>query len=238
VNSPAAIALAACLAGAAAFAAEPAAAPGTEVQAHGLAFEHWVCDTFFDGFRPAGYTQHWDIPAAANRAHGGIPVNPKAVKFGSPVGLGDALRQFDAAAAGPFLLVVGFWEQIEPATKRWVNVQAVTVTPERWRGLWHPLTRADLAALDAVVKDPALTIEQARARVAEMKRRPPYSLAAITLNPKLDRSQRRLQCSLAFRTFFARLAPDADPARQPGGASLWGRPVPDLPGSGPRVFAR
>ena len=39
-----------------------------EVQSHGLVFERWVRDTFFDGYKPASYTQRWDIPAAANRA--------------------------------------------------------------------------------------------------------------------------------------------------------------------------
>ena len=49
-----------------------------EVQHHGLVFEQWVRDAFFDGYRPESYTQKWDIPAAANRAHGHLPVNPKA----------------------------------------------------------------------------------------------------------------------------------------------------------------
>ncbi len=38
----------------------PAAA---EVQAHGLVFEHWIADTFFQKYRPSGYTQKWDLPA-------------------------------------------------------------------------------------------------------------------------------------------------------------------------------
>ena len=49
-----------------------------EVQRHGFVFEAWVRDTFFDGYRPPSYTQKWDIPADVNRAHGGVPVNPKA----------------------------------------------------------------------------------------------------------------------------------------------------------------
>ena len=80
-----------------------------EVQSHGLVFERWVRDTFFDGYKPASYTQRWDIPAAANRAHGAIPVNPKAVKHGTAVDLGDALRQYEIDE--PFLLIIGFWSQ-------------------------------------------------------------------------------------------------------------------------------
>ena len=57
-----------------------AVASAQEVQSHGLVFEKWVRDTFFNGYKPASYTQRWDIPAAENRDHGGVPVNPKAIK--------------------------------------------------------------------------------------------------------------------------------------------------------------
>ncbi|HYD83415.1 MAG TPA: hypothetical protein VEA63_05170, partial [Opitutus sp.] len=81
-------------------------ASAAEVQHHGLIFERWICDTFFDGYRPSHYTQQWDIPASINRAHGDVPVNPKAAKYGTPVDLGDALRQFDIAE--PFILAIGY----------------------------------------------------------------------------------------------------------------------------------
>ena len=51
-----------------------------EVQRHGLVFETWVRDTFFDGYHPRFHTQKWDIPAAVNVRFGGVPVNPKAIK--------------------------------------------------------------------------------------------------------------------------------------------------------------
>ena len=84
-------------------------ASASEVQRHGLGFEHWVADTFFGGYRPSGPTDKWDIPAAANKNHGNIPVNPKATQYGEPMLLGDALRQYDIDE--PFLLMAGFWEQ-------------------------------------------------------------------------------------------------------------------------------
>src|SRR5690606_36949186 len=83
-----------------------------EVQRHGVAFEQWVRDTFFDSYQPEHYTQKWDIPAAANLRHGGIAVNPKAAKYRSAVDLGDALRQFDIDQ--PFILLVGYWQQEGP----------------------------------------------------------------------------------------------------------------------------
>ncbi|MGI8605016.1 MAG: hypothetical protein ACR2OZ_18755 [Verrucomicrobiales bacterium] len=70
-----------------------------EVQLHGYAFEKWVRNTFFGGYQPRRYTQQWDIPAQANTTHGGIPANPKAVKYGTSIDLGDALRQFETAGA-------------------------------------------------------------------------------------------------------------------------------------------
>jgi hypothetical protein len=208
--------------------------PAQEVQQHGLVFEQWVRDTFFDGYRPASYTQKWDIPAAANKRHGGIPVNPKAAKYGTPVDLGDALRQF--AIAEPFILVVGFWEQAGDE-KRFVNLVAPRIEPELWQKLWGPVTRADLARLDAVVKDRSLTPEQARAAALKIKNAPPFTQSIIVVNPKIDsHTQRRLQCSLRFEDVFNYLAPDAPraPQAQP---TLWGVPFPHEIASRPRTFA-
>lgn len=204
-----------------------------EVQSHGLMFEKWLRETFFGGYEPAGYTQQWDIPAAANPDHGHIPVNPKAAKYGTAIDLGDALRQHEIDE--PFLLIVGFWEQASPTEKHWVNVQAVRVEPATWRKLWGQVTRADLEQLIAVIKDPALSLEQARAKVQALKLAPPFNTAVIRLNPKIDRSQRRLQCSLSFAAFFTHLAPDAD--RQPQTApKVFGVAVPGSFASAPRKF--
>ena len=197
------------------------ASPGhaRERQHHGVAFEEWVRETFFDGYNPENYTQKWDIPAAANKRHGGIPVNPKATRYKSPVDLGDALRQFDIKE--PFWLVIGYWQD-ENNGRRMVNITAVSVTPQVWRKLWGPVTRGDLEKLDAVIKDRTLSPEEARFQAQEIKTRPPFSEAAITLNPKIDwKTQRRLQCSLSFSDVFRLLAPGADDQPQQAPA-LWG----------------
>ncbi|QYM79525.1 hypothetical protein K0B96_02600 [Horticoccus luteus] len=197
--------------------------PAQEVQHHGLVFERWVDDTFFDGYRPPSYTQKWDIPASANKRYGGVPVNPKATKFHTPVDLGDALRQFDIAES--FMLVIGYWQQ-EGDAKRFVNIVAPRIDPAAWRKLWGPVTRADLARLDAVIKDRSLTPQQARAAAARMKREPPFTECVFVLNPKIDsKTQRRLQCSLRFDDVFRHLAPDADRSAQEHPA-LFGVPFP------------
>lgn len=193
-----------------------------EVQVHGLMFERWVRDTFFGGYKPASYTQRWDIPADANKDHGGVPVNPKAAKFGTPVDLGDALRQYEINE--PFLLVLGFWEQ-EGDEKRFVNIVAPLVTHDQWMKLWGEVTYADLLKLDELIKDPARPIEETRKLALKMKNSPPFNTAVIQLNPKIDARQRRLQCSLRFADVFKHLAPDTE-QRPAGGATLWGVPFP------------
>lgn len=210
---------------------------GREVQSHGLRFEKWLRDTFFGGYQPEDYTQKWDIPARANPDHGGIPVNPKAAKYGTAIGLGDALRQFTIAEQSTsFMLIVGFWDQVEPDRKRWVNVQTVKVTPARWRKLWGAVTRQDLEALVAVVKDKRLSLEEARSRVKEIKSAPPFSESVIQVNAKIDRSQRRLQCSLRFDDFFTHLASQADPGKSLH-PSVFGVRIPETVHSPPRRFA-
>ena len=204
----------------------------TEVQQHGLSFEHWVADTFFGGHRPSGPTDKWDIPASANTKHGRIPVNPKATKFGEPVLLGDALRQYDIKE--PFVLIVGFWEQ-DGRDKRFVQSLVVRIEPEQWRKLWAPVTRKDLEAMDKLVKDTSRPIAEVRREVLKRKKQPPFSQAVIQLNPKIDKSQRRLQCSISYVRLFKNLAPGRDRKAQPF-AEIFGRRIPSVPASPPRKF--
>jgi hypothetical protein len=206
-------------------------AAAREVQSHGLLFEQWLRETFFGGYMPESHTQKWDIPAAANPDHGRVPVNPKAAKHGTPVGLGDALRQFEIAET--FMLIVGFWQQTTPNEKRWTNVQSVVVTPEKWKKLWFPVTSEDLKKLDTVIKDKSLSLEEARVRAQSIKSRHPFTEAVIQVNPKIDGSQRRLQCSLRFDDFFKHLAPQASsvPQVQP---QVFGVPIPAAFESAPR----
>lgn len=206
-------------------------APAQEVQRHGLVFEQWVRDTFFEGYQPTGYTQRWDIPAEANRKHGGVPVNPKLAKHGTAVDLGDALRQFEIGE--PFILVIGFWQQ-EGGHKRVVNLLAPEISPQLWRELWGPVTLSDLRKLDDLVKDRRRPVKELRNLARQMKNSPPFTQAVIQVNPKIGSDgQRRLQCSIRFRDVFKHLVPGADPAPQARPA-LWGVEFPDPIASPPR----
>ena len=205
-----------------------------EVQRHGYVFEKWVRDTFFGGYVQPDYTQKWDIPKAVNKFHGGLPCNMKAIKYGAPVDMGDALRQFHVDE--PFILIVAFWQQ-EGDRKRIVNVIAPVVTPETYRKLWEPITLEDLKRLDAVVKDRKLGCREARAAAQKIKSAPPFTRAFITVNPKIDeKSQRRLQCSLSFKNLFKHLAPQADPKPQQM-PQLFGVAAPGPFLSPPRSFS-
>ncbi len=134
-----------------------------------------------------------------------MPVSLKAAKYGAPIDLGDALRQFDIAE--PFILALGFWEQ-DGDEKRFVNLVAPRIELAAWRKLWAPVTRADLERLDAVIKNKSLTPEEARAAAKKIKNAPPFTSAIIEVNPKIDsKTQRRLQCSLRFDDVFKYLAP-------------------------------
>jgi hypothetical protein len=222
------------LAGLALLAAAGLIATAQEVQVHGLVFERWVRDTFFDGYKPASYTQRWDIPAAANREHGGMPVNPKAAKYGTAIDLGDAFRQYEIDQ--PFMLIVGFWQQ-EGDVKRIVNIAAPEISPAAWRKLWGPVTYADLLRLDALIKDQGPSVTELRKLAIQMKNSPPFSEAVIQVNPKIGTDgQRRLQCSLRFADFFKELVPAADPKPQAHPA-LFGVEYPGPIASPPRAVA-
>jgi hypothetical protein len=205
-------------------------AHATEVQRHGLSFEHWVADTFFGGHRLSGPTDKWDIPASANKNHGRIPVNPKATQYGEPVLLGDALRQYDINE--PFLLIVGFWEQ-DGRGKKFVQSLVARIQPDQWRRLWAPVTRKDLEAMDKLVKDTSRPISEVRKEVLRRKKLPPFSEAVIQLNPKIDQSQRRLQCSISYVRLFKNLAPGRSRKAQPF-AEVFGRRIPSIAVSPPR----
>ena len=202
----------------------------TEVQKHGLSFEHWAADTFFGGHRASGPTDKWDIPASANKNHGHIPVNPKATQYGEPVLLGDALRQYDIEE--PFLLIVGFWEQ-DGRGKKFVQSLVARMEPDQWRKLWGPVTRQDLEAMDKLVKDTSRPIADVRKEVLRRKKQPPFSQAVIQLNPKIDASQRRLQCSISYVRLFKNLAPGRNRKAQPF-AEIFGQRIPPIAASPPR----
>ncbi len=208
-----------------------------EVQRHGFDFENWVKETFFAEFK-ANYTQKWDVPNEANclptipKTLRHLPVSIKTCKFGSPIGFGDALRQFKNDE--DFLLIVGFWKQNENY-KNFLAVEGVKVTADEWRKLFLPLGLADLTILDSTIKTLELHYSEARKRAKEIKNSDKFQSAKIVLNPKLDsKTQRRLQCSLPFQVFWHDYAHKE--SYQNVDCELFGKKVPNPFLSGQRTF--
>ena len=83
----------------------------------------------------------------------------------------------------------------------------------------------DLEKLDAVIKNTSLSLNEARKTAQAMKAEIPFTKAVIQVNPKINGSQRHLQCSLRFHDSFAHLAPEALPEPQMQ-QQIFGIPVP------------
>lgn len=180
-----------------------------EVQRHGFDFENWVKETFFAKFE-AKYTQKWDIPKEANyltkvpKSFHKLPVSIKTCKYGSPIGFGDALRQYNNNE--DFLLIVGFWTQ-SGNNKNFVAVESVMVLAKVWKSLFLPLDANDLILLDSTIKNIELHYSEARKKAKEIKLSDKFRQTKMVLNPKIDsKTQRRLQCSLPFGIFWKELA--------------------------------
>lgn len=206
-----------------------------EVQSHGFDFENWLKTTFFQKFE-ISYSHKWDIPKEYNNlekvpeSFRHLPVSIKTCKNNSPISLGDALRQFQIDEN--FLLIVGFWEQ-SGIYKNFVSVEAVKITPSEWRNLFDPLSLEDLQTLDSVIKNKTIHYSEVRKTAKDIKAS--FLPAKIVLNPKIDsKTQRRLQCSLPFKTFWQDFA-KKEPYRNIA-CSLFGEKVPNPFVSGQRTF--
>jgi hypothetical protein len=174
-----------------------------EVQLHGFDFENWIKQTFFANLT-VSYSYKWDVPAEFNsleivpQEFRHLPVSIKTCKNRSPIGFGDALRQFKNDE--DFLLIVGFWEQ-NGINKNFVSVEAVKITAQIWRNLFQPLTEKDLKLLDVTIKNKETHYAEVRKLAKEIKKSFPPT--KMVLNPKIDsKIQRRLQCSLPFNAFW------------------------------------
>jgi len=178
-----------------------------EVQSHGFSFEKWVRANFFAGYS-GNYMQEWDVPKEFNRHKmipeelRGIPVSVKTAKYGSPIGLGDVLRQRNIDE--PFLMIVGFWRQRSQSEKWFEEIGWAKFTPVDWSSLWGSLTLSQITKIDRIVKDLACHYSVVRKQAQEWKKTvASTSGSQIVINPKIDsKKQRRIQCSLPFRVFW------------------------------------
>ncbi len=211
-----------------------------EVQNHGLQFEEWVKDTFFGGYS-GGYTQKWDIPAERNNGHivppdfRGLPVSIKVAQYGSPIGLGDAIRQREINVS--FVMIVGFWKQRTDSEKWFEDIGVSKFTAKNWSGLWGAIDKKSLKEIDTRIKNLELHYSEARKLARKWKKETvETSASTIVINPKIDsKKQRRIQCSLPFKVFWNSVGRQSRRTDYP---ELFGQKFPNPVGSQPRTFNR
>lgn len=209
-----------------------------EVQHHGFAFEKWVRDTFFNEYE-GSYMQKWDIPPEINNFEGipmayrNVPVSVKTAKYGSPIGLGDVRRQRSIDV--PFLMIVGFWKQRTPSEKWFEEIGVSYFSVPAWNSLWGGLDINEISVIDSRIKD--MSIPYAKARELAQKWKQDFSSQCggeLVINPKIDsKTQRRIQCSLPFSTFWRIAGRSPSPTDSP---SLFGVGFENPVISGSRIF--
>jgi hypothetical protein len=181
----------------------------------------------------------WDVPSEQNGSAPvpvelrEIPVSIKTAKYGSPIGLGDVLRQRQVDV--PFLMVTGFWRQ-RTANEKWIEEIGVAYfTVEAWAALWGQLSLPDLRAIDVIIKNLQLHFTHARREARAWKAATAaVATSKFVINPKIDsKTQRRIQCSLPFAAFWT--VAGREPLRQDG-PELFGVPFPNPIVSSARTF--
>lgn len=208
-----------------------------EVQAHGFSFEKWVRDHFFAGYS-GSYMQKWDVPPIHN-IHPivppevrGLPVSIKTAKVGSPIGLGDVLRQRQIDES--FVMVVGFWQQ-RTATEKWfVDIGCAVFSATHWAALWGQLSLQEISTIDAVVKNQATHYSIVRLQAQQWKQNKSVGTCTLVINPKIDsKTQRRIQCSLPNKTFWQAVGRSPQTRDAP---ELWSHKFPNPVNSSARTF--
>ena len=209
----------------------------TEVQAHGFSFEKWIRDHFFEGYT-GSYMQKWDVPSDQN-IHAAVPshlhrlpVSIKTAKTGSPIGLGDVLRQ--RQIGHDFLMIVGFWEQRSKTEKWFVDIGCALFRATDWQALWGQLTLAEILTIDAVVKNQNTHYSIVRAEAQAWKKCLSVQTASLVINPKIDsKTQRRIQCSVPNQSFWRAVGREPQKHDAP---TLWNAVFPNPVISSARTF--
>lgn len=180
-------------------------------QQHGKLFERLVIDG--SGYFPRaegvefGPIEEFDIPA--DHTEDGIPVSVKSKKSnpwagGQPsVDMSDALRFFRNSTAGPMRLIVGLY-RMEHAQARFYEIHELRLDPRIRRWLWGDLEEEDVAAFVeniqtwAAEDDAAGCVGRERAKrlARRYKSRLLWKAGLVSLNQKINRTNKRLQCSI------------------------------------------
>jgi hypothetical protein len=189
-----------------------------EVQKHGFRFEDWIRQEIFHCMNNENYGRRWDVDkedaktSLLPKEMHGLPVSIKTCKWGAPIGLGDVTRQMTIDT--DFVMLAGFWKQIDKDHKNFVAIRAVVFTRSDWKNLCRAYKLDDIKVLDESIKDMSIPPKRARDIAAKWKKeRKTKDKGCIIINPKIDsKKQRRVQCSLPFEAFWMHLKEDPSQA--------------------------
>ena len=115
-------------------------------------------------------------------------------------------------------MVVGFYQKVD-GEKQIVAVHHLSFTPEQWRAMWGEITAEELAAFSEKIKSGTIESAQdyARPHAAELRKKS----GVFSINPKINKDQRRIQCSIPFKVFYREVVKQ-EPQMQ-NKVVLWGR---------------
>lgn len=210
-----------------------------EVQKHGFGFEGWLFTQIFNGYVADSYGQKWDVGVEGSLVSElppdmrGLPVSVKTCKWGAPINLGDAPRQMKVDS--DFVMIAGFWRQTSKTEKTFGAIRAARFKVGDWANLWRSYKLEDVQLLDDQIKDMKISYLRAREIAKAWARtRKPVDGSCLRINPKIDsKTQRRLQCSLPFNSFWKHIG--EEPVFEDS-QRFCGKLFPNPMSSSPRTF--
>lgn len=170
-----------------------------ESQSHGFLFENQILKDIYGSMNATteGYIKKYDLDAIHNHIDT-VAYNLSIKSTGSNrVDMGSALRVYDSLSDEPFSLINVSYTQVGE-TKKVTNVVQVDLTNGR-ELLFGNVKREDIEKLDTMVKQKSpeeTDICLRKIYNKELNNKSKY----IQFNAKVDKKQRRLQCS--FPAFF------------------------------------
>jgi len=178
----------------------------TARQNHGNIFE-----TYIKKHLNIDISHSWDIPPYPN-CYNNEGISIKCLKKGGVIALGDAKTQY--RIKNNFYFIIGFYEEFKNKNKKIIWLKEIYVSKQKWRELWGDITEQDIIILENLIIDKSkrnLSNQETkdfRKHIKENKKRILQNKnSIITLNPKIGKfkkhyEQRRLQCSISYKSFF------------------------------------
>jgi hypothetical protein len=180
-----------------------------EVQGHGCTWQDEIINNVY-GVSPeqlksenVKYTDKHDLPVHLNHLDN-CDVSVKTTKD-NRVCMADCLRIFDSVVGiEPYHLIVIRYNQVTKKIKKLLTISEVDLTSSR-ELLFGTLSRCEIEHLDKVIKSVPQKRKPTReehAKIYSLRDKFQENSGYIHLDPKVNSTQSRLQCSFNFQTFI------------------------------------